>query len=134
RRQGDAEGAQATIERWLAERPEDASAWLALDVLASQTSQVELRERARLGRAGAAHDPRWRAGLLLDAARMRAEANDQAALDLCRQAADELDSLSLLGVWERCALGLRHWAEASTVAERAGDLLRGALDDDALAQ
>lgn len=134
RRQGDAEGARATIEHWLAERPEDASAWLALDIVASQTAQIELRERARLGRAGTAHDPRLRAGLLLDAARMRAEANDQAALDLCRRAADELDSLSLLAVWERCALGLRRWAEASTVAERAGDLLRRALDDDELAQ
>lgn len=134
RRQGDAEGAQATIEHWLAERPEDGSAWLALDVLASQTSQVELRERARLGRAGTAHDPRWRAGLLLDVARMRAEAGDPAALDLCRQAADELDSLSVLTVWERCALGLGRWAEASAVAERAEHLLRRALGDDAFAR
>lgn len=130
RRDGQWQEARQTIERWLEELPGDGCAWLALDLLASRTQDASLRERARTGRASTAHDSRWRALLLLDCASLRASAGDSAtAFDLCRQAQDEHGSLLVLAEWERCAVALECWTEASQVAERAASFLRDRLGD-----
>lgn len=136
RRQGRAEEARQTIERWLEELPEDPAAWLALDVLAGQTGDRALRERARLGRAATAQDGRWRALLLLDCAALRASSADPTtALDLCRQAFDEHASWTVLVEWERYAVELESWTEASQIAERTATLLREcSTDPDAAAR
>lgn len=132
RRRGKQEPARAVLERWLADFPDDGTAWLALDLLAGQAGDSPLQERARTGRAGAAHDPRWRALLLLQCAALRAAAQDpDTALDLCRQAADESPSLSVLVTWERTAVALGRFAEASEVAERvAASVLDASSEDD----
>lgn len=146
RRQGRADEVRRTIERWLEGFPEDPAAWLALDVLAGQTRDMALRERARLGRAATAQDRRWRALLLLDCAALRASSADPTtaepttadpttALDLCRQAFDEHASLMVLVEWERRAVEFERWTEASQIAERAAVLLReSSTDPDAAAR
>jgi hypothetical protein len=55
---------------------EQASAWLALEVLAGRTGDATTREAALGERVKHATDPTWRALLLLDRARMRAAAGE----------------------------------------------------------
>jgi hypothetical protein len=112
------EEALATVERWLDDFPDDPTAWLTLDVLASSRGGDALRERARMGRAALTPDGPWRALLLLECAELRARADDaETALALCRQAVDEDSDVSNWMAWERMAARLQRWSEASDVAE-----------------
>jgi hypothetical protein len=71
-----------------ASRPEQASAWLAFEILAARTGDTIGRERALAKRTEfAAGDPSWRALLLLDRARMAAAAGEtEAAIALVEEA------------------------------------------------
>ncbi len=90
----DVEGARAAIEEALTEAasadppaPEEATAALALELLACRNGDVALRERALELRVKHAGDPTWQALLLLDLARI-ADAAGQAprALELLTRA------------------------------------------------
>lgn len=121
-----------TVERWLDDFPDDASAWLALDVLASSRGDETLRERARTGRAAVTAEGWWRALLLLECADLRARSGDaDTALALCRQAADEHPDISVWRAWERMACKLERWSEASAVAEHTAARVTEIAGEDA---
>jgi hypothetical protein len=132
---GQLDDARDTLERSLAEAPDDAAAWLALEVLAGRAADPGLRERALTGRVGVTGDAEWRALLLLDCARLREEAGDpDACLALLRQAKDEHLTLYTLGRWERSATRAGRPAEAREASEAAAELLERALGDAGVAQ
>ncbi len=127
---GLSELAQQALERSLAEVPDDAAAWLALELLASHVGNPALRERALTGRVGATHDARWRALLLSDCARLRADAGDvDASLSLLHQSADEHLLLRTLEHWERTGAQANRPAEAREANEAIASLLERARED-----
>jgi hypothetical protein len=127
---GQLDEAQGTLERSLAEAPDDAAAWLALEVLASRRADPATRERALTGRVGVTSDAEWRALLLLDCARLREQAGDpDACLSLLRQSADEHLTLRTLGRWEQSAARAGRTAEAREASEAVADLLQRSLGD-----
>ncbi len=80
---------------------EQASAWLALEVLAGRTGDTAAREEALAQRARFAAQPHWHALLLLDRARMAASAGEvDAAIALLREAR----SLGSEATWAAAAL------------------------------
>jgi tetratricopeptide (TPR) repeat protein len=72
----DGIGARALLEQWLAQHPNDVSAWLILEIIAAQLADTELRRDALSQRARCADDPLWRALLLIDVSRLQS-ASDQ---------------------------------------------------------
>ncbi len=122
--------ARDTLERSLAEAPDDAAAWLALEALASRMADPAMRERALTGRVGVTSDAEWRALLLLDCARLREEAGDpDACLSLLRQSADEHLTVRTLGRWEQSATRAGRTAEAREACEALAELLQRSLGD-----
>ncbi len=122
--------ARDTLERSLAEAPDDAAAWLALEALASRMADPPMRERALTGRVGVTSDAEWRALLLLDCARLREEAGDaDACLSLLRQSADEHLTLRTLGRWEQSAARAGRTSEAREASEALAELLQRSLGD-----
>lgn len=68
--------ARTLLERATSEMPSDASAWLALELIAAKLGDSELRERALLGRATLTAHPHWKALLLSSLAELRESAGN----------------------------------------------------------
>ncbi len=132
---GDLTGARDSLEQGLAELPDDSTAWLALEVVAAELGDADLRERALIGRAGLANDAAWRAELLADCARQRAAAGDTpAALSLLNQALDDATSYRTLRALEGAALQGDHLPEAADAMERVARLLLQSHADEETAE
>lgn len=69
-------GARALLEQWLAQHPDDGSAWLVLEIIAAQLGDNTLRRDALAERARCAHDPLWRALLLIDVSHLQRTSNE----------------------------------------------------------
>ncbi len=108
---------------------EQASAWLALEVLAGRTGDTAARDEALTQRARFAKDPTWHALLLLDGARTAAAAGEiESAVSLVREAR----ALGSEATWTATALleqvvhdqpGLPGTDEARSRAEAHADAL-----------
>jgi hypothetical protein len=72
----DLDGAHQTLEEAVAERPEDAAGWLALEIVAGKLADSALRARSLGARARLAQHPTWRALLLVDLASLQVEQGD----------------------------------------------------------
>jgi len=120
---------------------EQASAWLALEVLAGRTGDAAAREEALTHRAKFAFDPTWQALLLLDRARIAAAAGEvESAVALVREAR----ALGSEATWTATSLleqvahdhpGIPGTDEARTRAEAHADALdaTAALLEEAMA-
>jgi hypothetical protein len=83
----DDAGAKASLEQALRERPEDATLWLELEVLAGRTGDVAARADALAARAELEKDPTWRALLLLGVAELVSKRGEGArAIQILEQA------------------------------------------------
>lgn len=75
----DAIGARALLEQWLAQHPEDAGAWLVLEIIAAYLSDTTLRQEALTQRVRCSADPSWRALLLIDLSHLQRVNGDSGA-------------------------------------------------------
>ena len=110
---------------------EQASAWLALEVLAGRTGDAKSREEALTERVKLAIDPTWRALLILDHARMRAAEGE---VDAAVARVQEARSFESQASWTATALletlvrehpGIAESQEARTRAELHATALEG---------
>lgn len=93
----DLDGARQTLEEAVAERPEDAAGWLALEIVAGKLADPALRARALRERARLAQHPTWRALLLIDLASLEFEQGDvEAALASLNQAVEQKSEATFL--------------------------------------
>ncbi len=74
--QQDVSGARAAFEQAVSDNPDEAAAWLELELVAGKTSDAELRVRALEERIRLAEPAAWKALLLIDLARLRQERDD----------------------------------------------------------
>ncbi len=72
----DFAGAVAALEEATAERPDDATLWLLLELCAVEAEDSELRVRALVARAGACENPNWQSLLRISAAKLKLESGD----------------------------------------------------------
>ncbi len=130
----DVDGARAAFEQATAEHPDEAAAWLELELVAGKTGDVDLRLRALEERVRLAEPAEWKALLLVDLARAREEREDlDGALDLLRQAR-EIDSparFKALQAIESIARADKRDELLSDVLKAQADLVLQALDDGA---
>jgi lipopolysaccharide biosynthesis regulator YciM len=108
---------------------EQASAWLALEVLAGRTGDTAARDESLTHRARFAADPTWHALLLLDGARIAAAAGE---VERAVQLAQEARALASEATWTATAVleqvvhdhpGIPGTDEARTRAEAHADAL-----------
>jgi predicted Zn-dependent protease len=88
----DPTGARMLLEQATEEAPQDASPWLALELIAAKLADSELRERALLARASHSENPHWKALLLRSLAEQRAAQGDHEGAEHALEAAIELGS------------------------------------------
>ncbi len=110
---------------------EQASAWLALEVLAGRTGDTTTREEALGERVRYASDPTWRALLLLDRARMRAAGGEvDAALALVQDARSfESQATWAATTYLETLVRERPGAAETDEARTRADVHAGALED-----
>jgi len=132
--EGDAAQAQALMEQATEEVPSDATAWLALELLALKASDAALEERALAQRTALAQDPEWRALLLCDVAALRAGAADDTGTEAAIDEAVSLESKATfhcLRRGERLAHGLQDHALEARYLEAQAALVLAATRDPA---
>ncbi len=127
-RESDDVGAREELELALELQPDDATLWLALELVAARSGDLELRRRALERRAELATDATWKALLELSLVQLALEARDtedalaRASATLERGGATTWLALSAL---ERLAVvGERHDVLAETLERRAQLILR----------
>jgi cellulose synthase operon protein C len=84
--------ARSLLEQATDETPRDASAWLALELVAGKLGDGELRERALLARVALTTNPLWKALLLLSLAEQRAASDQTEGAERALEEAAALDS------------------------------------------
>jgi cellulose synthase operon protein C len=89
-RKDDAAGRSALLQA-TSERPQDATAWLELELLAGRTNEAGLRLSALEARAKSEKNPTWRALLLISLAELSAEQGDSERATQLLGSAMELD-------------------------------------------
>jgi len=95
--EGDDAAARMLLESAADESPDDASLWLALELCAGKTSDMELRDRALAARARLAKSPLWKQLLLIDLGELRSSAGEPAS---AQQALEEAVGLGDAGTLE----------------------------------
>jgi hypothetical protein len=128
--------ARALLEQATDEAPGDASAWLALELVAGKVGDSELRERALLARVRLTSDPHWKALLLLSLAEQRAAADETEGAEKALEEAAALDSparFSALSALAELALAQRLWALGASAYARMAEAILTALADPARA-
>ena len=128
----DLEAARATLEEAVAERPEDAAGWLALEVIAGRLGDDAIRLRALAARTGLTQHPTWRALLLVDLASGQLAAGDaEAALESLDLAIEQKSGATYLALAALEELGQRE--DRNDVTARALEaqaaLVLRSLDD-----
>ncbi|HET7540228.1 MAG TPA: hypothetical protein VFK05_10165 [Polyangiaceae bacterium] len=88
----DPAGARVLLEQASEDSPQDASLWLALELIAAKLADSELRDRALLARASHSENPHWKALLLRSLAEQRAAQGDHDAAESALEQAIELGS------------------------------------------
>ncbi|HWZ91755.1 MAG TPA: hypothetical protein VNW92_22990, partial [Polyangiaceae bacterium] len=89
--------ARSLLEQATDETPRDASAWLALELVAGKLGDSELRERALLARAALTSNPYWKALLLVSLAEQRTAADETEGAERALEEAAALDSPARFG-------------------------------------
>jgi cellulose synthase operon protein C len=84
--------ARSLLEQATDETPRDASAWLALELVAGKLGDGELRERALLARVALTTNPLWKALLLLSLAEQRAASDEAEGAERALEEAVALES------------------------------------------
>ncbi len=129
----DLDGARATLEEAVAERPEDAAGWLALEVVAGKLGDAPLGLRALAARAGLTQHPTWRALLLVDlASGQLAGGEPDAALESLDRAIEQKSEATFLALVALEELGRReerHDVCARALEAQAALILRSLEDE-----
>ncbi|MBI3203586.1 MAG: hypothetical protein HYZ29_18755 [Myxococcales bacterium] len=128
------DAARAVLEEAAEEKPDDASVFLALEVLGGKTGDGELRARSLAARAEHCHEPVWRSLLLISSAELAlADGDTEGALERIEVAIQQKGEATFSALAALETVGRR--AERFDVVARALEaqaalLSRGASDPD----
>ncbi len=128
----DLDAARVLLEEAVEEKPDDAGAWLALEIVAGTLSDESLRADALAARARLCQHPTWQALLLLDLGRLQLSlGDDDAALASVQSALEQKSEATYLALstLEELARSLgRHEVVAQALEARA-TLISRAIED-----
>ncbi len=130
--EADPEAACRLLEEAVEQKPDDAAAWLALEIMAGRLDDVELRTRALAARCELTHHATWRALMLMDLADLQLEQGEvEAALEALDNASGAECEATYLVHRAVEALGLRQERDDLTAAalEAQAELIQTAMAD-----
>ncbi|MEP7051188.1 MAG: hypothetical protein ABJB12_12590 [Pseudomonadota bacterium] len=125
---------RALLEQATDDAPRDAGLWLALELVAANLGDAELRERALLARAAVTNNPHWKGLLLLSLAEQRIASGDHEAAERVLDDALALDGPATFECLTTLAELSRKTGERAMgmrAHTRIGDAIASALDDPA---
>lgn len=134
--EGELDSARALLEQAVEERPDDATAWLALELVAGQLGDAVLGARCLSARAELCDSPAWRALLLLDLARLLRNAGDgEGALSSLQAALEQKGAATFLALeaLEETARSLDRDDIVAQALEARATLIQTSIDDEGAA-